>query len=57
MADEREAQSNEGQTLPPRPYGRNGALGDQPELDHLPPAVWPMHCATSGRRVCAPLQI
>ena len=42
MADEREAQSNEGQTLPPRPYGRNGALGDQPELDHLPPPAFPL---------------
>ena len=41
MADEREAKSNEGQTPPPLPHGGNGALGDGPELDRLPPPAFP----------------
>ena len=41
MADEREANSNEGQIPPPSPYGGNGDLGDRPELDRLPPPAFP----------------
>jgi hypothetical protein len=41
MADEREANSNESLTPPPRPYDWNGVLGDRPELDPLPPPAFP----------------
>ena len=41
MADERETNLNERQTPPPRPYDGNGALGDRPELDRLPPPAFP----------------
>ena len=41
MADEREVNSDEGRTPPPALYGGNGALGDRPELDRLPPPAFP----------------
>jgi len=41
MADEREADPRSGQAPPPRPHGGNGALGDRPERDQLPPPAFP----------------
>ena len=41
MADESETNTNENQAPPPIPQGGNGALGDRPELDRLPPPAFP----------------
>ena len=42
MADDRESNSDEGQaSTPPLPHGGNGAQGDRPELDQLPPPAFP----------------
>ena len=41
MADESETNTNENQAPPPLPQGGNGALGDRPELDRLPPPAFP----------------
>ena len=40
MAEDHEGSSKDGQAPPP-PVGGNGALGEQPELDRLPPPAFP----------------